>query len=62
LTIKEKLEKKHSMTLEELEKYVDCKIKELHKNCLTDQFDNGGFWAYKDIQQKLRFLKQPVSE
>lgn len=37
----------------ELVKYVDDMVVEKHKTCLYDQFDNGMFWAYKDIQQKL---------
>ena len=39
--------------MEDLEEYVDQKVKEKHKTCLTSDFDNGQFWAYKDIQQKI---------
>lgn len=35
----------------DLEKFVDSKVSEKHKTCLTDQFDNGYFWAMKDVQQ-----------
>lgn len=44
----------------ELSKYVDDMVKEKHKTCLTNQFDNGMFWAYKDIQGKIDKLKQDL--
>jgi len=37
--------------IEILDKYLDEKIKEKHKTCLTDQFDNGYFWALKELQE-----------
>ncbi len=36
-----------------LDNYVDEKIKEKHITCLTDDFDNGYFWAMKELQELL---------
>lgn len=33
--------------------FVESEIKITHKLCLQSQFANGGFWAYKNIQQLL---------
>ena len=33
--------------------YISTKVIEKHKTCLTDQFDNGYFWAMKDLQEKI---------
>lgn len=30
--------------------YVSDKVIEKHKTCLTDPFDNGYFWAMKELQ------------
>ena len=32
---------------------VNEKVKEYHKDCLTDMFINGKFWAYKEMQENL---------
>lgn len=37
--------------LAKLIKYVDEQIKILHKTCTKNDYDNGKFWAYKDIQK-----------
>lgn len=34
-----------------IEEYVLKKVKEKHKTCLVDQFDNGYFWAMKELQE-----------
>lgn len=47
---------------EKLEEYVDRMVKEKHKTCLTDQFDNGMFWAYKDIQKRLLEQRKRLEE
>ena len=36
---------------EKLLDYVSEKVIEKHKTCLTDQFDNGYFWAMKELQE-----------
>ena len=38
---------------------VDNKVKEYHKDCLTDMFINGEFWAYKEMQGLLSSLDKP---
>jgi len=30
--------------------YVSEKVIEMHKTCLTDEFDNGYFWAMRELQ------------
>jgi len=40
---------------------VDEKVKEYHKDCLTDMFINGKFWAYKEMQGLLSLLDKPVT-
>jgi hypothetical protein len=35
---------------EELLDYVSEKVIEKHKTCLENQFDNGYFWAMKELQ------------
>jgi len=40
---------------------VDEKVKEYHKDCLTDIFINGKFWAYKEMQGLLSLLDKPVT-
>ena len=37
--------------MKDLDSYLQTKINEKHKTCLTDEFDNGYFWALKDIQE-----------
>ena len=37
----------------EVAEEVDAKVKLYHKTCLTDKFDNGKFWAYKEMQTHL---------
>jgi len=32
---------------------VNEKVKEYHKECLTDMYINGKFWAYKEMQGEL---------
>ncbi len=43
--------------LEKLEQYVNIKVKEFHKTCLYDLFDNGCFWAFKEVQAFIIHLK-----
>lgn len=31
--------------------YVSSKVIEKHATCLEDQFDNGYFWAMKELQE-----------
>lgn len=38
---------------EDIGEFVESEIKITHKLCLQSQFANGGFWAYKNIQQLL---------
>ncbi len=42
----------NELTKEELKilDYVSEKVIEKHKTCLHDQFDNGYFWAMKELQ------------
>ena len=40
---------------------VDEKVKEYHKDCLTDMFINGKFWAYKEMQDLLSLQDKPVT-
>ena len=35
-----------------LDKFLDEKIQHYHKTCLTDLYDNGCFWAYKDVYKR----------
>lgn len=42
--------KKCQMSLNE---YIEFQIKEKHKMCRENDFDNGYFWAMKDLQQFL---------
>ena len=44
-------------SIERLEQYVDFKVKEFHKTCLTDTFDNVCFWAFKEMQAFITHLK-----
>jgi hypothetical protein len=39
---------------EEVEEYNEEKLKEKYKTCTTSEFDNGYFWATKDLQQQLK--------
>lgn len=36
-----------------LNEYIEFQIKEKHKMCRENDFDNGYFWAMKDLQQFL---------
>jgi hypothetical protein len=36
---------------EKLLDYVSSKVIEKHKTCTQDQFDNGYFWAMKELQK-----------
>jgi hypothetical protein len=36
---------------EKLLDYVSEKVIEKHKTCLENQFDNGYFWAMKELQE-----------
>lgn len=36
---------------DKLLEYVSEKVHEKHKTCLKDQFDNGYFWAMKELQE-----------
>lgn len=45
------------ISYEDLEKFLEDKINEKHKTCLTDMFDNGYFWALKDIQRFIEEVK-----
>jgi len=45
---------------EKLIEYVSDKIIEKHKTCLSDKFDNGYFWAMKELQQLL--LKKELTK
>jgi len=50
------------MNSEKLLSYVSEMVIEKHKTCLTDQFDNGYFWAMKELQEMLlkgKFDEQP---
>ncbi len=38
--------------------FLDFWIKEKHRNCLTDNFDNGQFWALKGIQEFINKMKR----
>jgi len=38
---------------------VNEKVKEYHKDCLTDMFINGKFWAYKEMQG---YLDKPLTD
>jgi hypothetical protein len=38
---------------DKLLKYVSDQVSEKHKTCLTDMFDNGWFWAMKELQSML---------
>lgn len=40
----------------EVSSYVDAKVQEKHKKCLIEQFENGYFWAMKDMQTVLAKL------
>ena len=44
-----------------LEEYVDQKVREKHKTCLTDDFDNGYFWAMKGVQEFIKKNKNDVN-
>jgi len=44
-----------------LEEYVDQKVREKHKTCLTDDFDNGYFWAMKGVQEFIKKSKNEVN-
>ena len=48
------------LDLERIEQFVDLKVKEFHKTCLTDTFDNGRFWAFKEMQEFITHVK-PVN-
>lgn len=48
--------------LEKIEDEVDERVKFYHKTCLTDDFDNGKFWGYKDMQGFLSELKSQLEE
>lgn len=39
--------------VEEIQKYNNDRVKEWHKTCLVETFDNGRFWEAKDMQQHL---------
>lgn len=41
----------HQEGVREIENEIDEKVKLYHKTCLISDFDNGQFWAYKDMQQ-----------
>jgi hypothetical protein len=45
---------------EKLLNYVSNKVIEKHKTCLINQFDNGYFWAMKELQEFI--LLQSKSE
>lgn len=38
---------------EKILEYVSSMVIEKHKTCLIDQFDNGYFWAMKELQEKI---------
>lgn len=39
--------------------YIEENVKEL---CLTSDFDNGKFWAFKEVQQLILFLEGRVQK
>ena len=41
-----------------LNDFLESKRHEKHKTCLTDQFDNGYFWAIKDIEAYIQELEK----
>src|SRR5438093_1301731 len=43
--------------LERIEQFIDFKVKEFHKTCLTNEFDNGRFWAFKEMQEFITHVK-----
>jgi ribosomal protein S17E len=38
---------------QQLLEYIANKVIEKHETCLTDEFDNGYFWAMKELQSLL---------
>lgn len=47
------LEKIIELAYERVGEEINRKVKEYHKDCLTDMFINGKFWAYKEMQEYL---------
>lgn len=40
-----------------LDEYVLMKVKEKHETCLIDDYDNGYFWAMKELQAVLHLFE-----
>lgn len=55
--VEQLLKEEREKLLKQLEEFVNEKVHFYHKTCLTDMFDNGHFFAFKDMQQELRKLK-----